>query len=254
MMKNYKMRMTREAVTLLLLLVTSTTAWADIAGFVDIVWPHNGSIEVSGWTYDTAYKDTPISVHVQIWDYYGNTLITTVEFPANIHRDDVGDKGFHGFVPVDNAGTYMVKVAAMGVSSSRYLNGSTPTESGEFIDTFYSNIGAPWTISYDANGGVNAPAPQANHWAVPSTLTTDHPTLTGYTFTGWNTKADGTGEAYPSGFTGDFYWWQSDATFYAQWTPNIYSVHFYKNADKVTGSTTVTRSDNHTLYAKWEKL
>ena len=218
----------RAAMALLLALVTTTSAWAAIAGFVDIVWPHNGSIEVSGWTYDTDYEGTPIGVHVQIWDNSGSTLIKTVGFPANVHRDNVGDKGFHGFVPIDNAGTYMVKVAAMGVSSSGYLNCSTPTESGDFIDTFYATPGAPWIISYDANGGWNAPAPQTNHWGIPSSLSTVQPTRPGYTFTGWNTAADGTGEAHTSGDTAEFFFWQSDVTLYAQWTPT-YTVTYNAN-------------------------
>ncbi len=210
----------RAAMTLLLLLVTTTTARAAVSGFVDIVWEHNGSIEVSGWTYDTEYVDTPIGVHVQIWDYYGQNVIKTVGFPADIQRDDVGKKGFHGFVPIENAGTYMVKVAAVGLSGSGYLNGSTPTASGEFINTFYATPGAPWTISYDANGGTGAPAPQTSHWGIPSTLSTVQPTRSGYHFVGWNTAPDGSGLPYPSGYTDIFYVWQNNATLYAQWELN----------------------------------
>jgi uncharacterized repeat protein (TIGR02543 family) len=38
----------------------------------------------------------------------------------------------------------------------------------------------------------------------------------GYTFSGWNTKADGTGTAYQAG--GTFTMGSADVTLYAKWT------------------------------------
>ena len=50
------------------------------------------------------------------------------------------------------------------------------------------------------------------------------PTLFGYVFKGWNTKADGTGSAYPGAET-----MKSNKTFYAQWERASYTVHFDGN-------------------------
>ncbi|NDA60105.1 MAG: hypothetical protein EBY56_09385, partial [Actinobacteria bacterium] len=68
-------------------------------------------------------------------------------------------------------------------------------------------------LTYDANSGTGAPAVQdcvSGSWTVSSTA----PTRSGYTFTGWNTVAGGTGTAYAAG---DTITCNGDETLYAQW-------------------------------------
>ena len=77
------------------------------------------------------------------------------------------------------------------------------------------------TISFDANGGSDAPASQTVCKNVNATLTADTPNRTGYTFSGWNTSADGTGTSYSAGGTINI---SSDTTLYAQWSTNLYPV------------------------------
>ena len=50
---------------------------------------------------------------------------------------------------------------------------------------------------------------------VPTALTADAFTRTGYTFKGWNTVAGGTGTSYANGATYPF---TASVTLYAQWT------------------------------------
>ena len=50
---------------------------------------------------------------------------------------------------------------------------------------------------------------------VPTALTANAFTRTGYTFSGWNTAANGSGTAYADGATYSF---SADITLYAQWT------------------------------------
>ena len=50
---------------------------------------------------------------------------------------------------------------------------------------------------------------------VPTALTANAFTRTGYTFSGWNTAAGGGGTAYANGATYDF---TADITLYAQWS------------------------------------
>ena len=59
---------------------------------------------------------------------------------------------------------------------------------------------------------------------------------TGYTFSGWNTAADGTGSSYASGAT---YTPESDITLYAIYTPNTYTVTLDGNGG-TGGSASVT--------------
>lgn len=57
----------RRAAMLLLLLVTSTTAWAtDPFGFVDICTGHNGSIYLDLWTLDEDDLSARVTVHVYL--------------------------------------------------------------------------------------------------------------------------------------------------------------------------------------------
>lgn len=92
-------------------------------------------------------------------------------------------------------------------------------------------------VKYDANGKSGASnMPNTDHSAKKakyqiSDLT---PTVTGYTFSHWNTKADGTGDKlYPEGYINSL---NSDTTtLYAQWTPNTYTMtmyHYTYNVDK----------------------
>ena len=65
----------------------------------------------------------------------------------------------------------------------------------------------------------------------PTALTANAFTRTNYTFSGWNTLANGTGTAYANGATFPF---TADATLYAQWTQINHTVTFNSNGG--TGS------------------
>ena len=87
-----------------------------------------------------------------------------------------------------------------------------------------------FTVSYDANGGVKAPeAATASADRTVNVSGKASMTRKGYTFTEWNTKADGTGTAYKAGDTLD-----TGLTLYAQWEANTYKVRF--NANGGTGT------------------
>ena len=73
------------------------------------------------------------------------------------------------------------------------------------------------TITYNANGGTNAPSPTVL-WATGTAsgnVTTATPTRTGYSFAGWNTQSNGSGTTYASGAAISI---STDITLYAQWT------------------------------------
>ena len=71
-----------------------------------------------------------------------------------------------------------------------------------------------YTVSYDANGGSNAPAAQTKAAGSALTLTADTPTRQGYHFVHWNTQPDGNGVGYLPGST---YSNDLDLTLYAIW-------------------------------------
>ncbi len=82
----------------------------------------------------------------------------------------------------------------------------------------------PPDLEYENNDRVTLPADQGDGYGF---------SLRGYSFTGWNTKADGTGRSYASGQGNipatDFRASVSepgDVTLYAQWTPITYAVRY----------------------------
>ena len=74
--------------------------------------------------------------------------------------------------------------------------------------------GNTYKVTYDANGGINAPADQTKNENTTLTLSTTKPTKDKYEFVGWNTKKDGTGDNYSAGGA---YTANANVTLYAQW-------------------------------------
>lgn len=71
------------------------------------------------------------------------------------------------------------------------------------------------TVTYDANGGEGAPAPQKKIWGEVLTLSSQVPTFLGWTFRLWNNARDGSGSGNYR--PGDLYGADEDITLYAQW-------------------------------------
>ena len=108
---------------------------------------------------------------------------------------------------------------------------SRPQPSGDNCDLGAFELEVPGhTVIFNNNGGSGSMSNQTAF--VPTALTLNTFTRTGYTFSGWNTASDGSGTGYADGATYDF---SADATLYAQWTAlPSHTVTF--NANGGTGS------------------
>ena len=75
-----------------------------------------------------------------------------------------------------------------------------------------------YTVTYDANGGSGKTTDNTAYaTGAKATVKENNYTRGGYTFTGWNTKADGSGDSYK---TGDRITMTDNVVLYAQWTRN----------------------------------
>ena len=98
-------------------------------------------------------------------------------------------------------------------SGSAYANGATYSFSADVI------LYAQWTalpnhtVTFNSNGGSGSMSNQVAN--IPTALTTNSFTRTGYSFNNWNTAANGSGTSYANGATYSF---SADVTLYAQWT------------------------------------
>lgn len=86
--------------------------------------------------------------------------------------------------------------------------------------TFSSNI-SPTNSSFTAQSAIGIPNVDTSTALTPNTFTRDE-----YTFTGWNTSADGRGTAYADKALYNF---STDLTLYAQWRLTTYTITFDSN-------------------------
>ena len=170
-----------------------------------------------------------------------------------------------------------------GTNVSQFPASGTTNQIWKFVK-------AEYTVNYKANGGSGAPSAQTKYYKADLTLSSTKPTRTGYSFSSWTTKSDGTGVVYQPGtkYTKD-----ANLTLYAVWSPNKYTVTFDPNdgtvstssktvyygstydslptptrtgykfdgwytaksgGTKVTKDTKVTTASNHTLFAHWNSI
>ena len=98
-------------------------------------------------------------------------------------------------------------------------------------------------VTFDALNGSD-PIEETGAFGASLTVPAD-PTRTGYSFGGWNTKADGTGDAPadPAIFPG------KDITYYAQWLPNEITVKFItgEGGSIISGTTETKLHSGETL-------
>ena len=104
------------------------------------------------------------------------------------------------------------QVDGSGVAALAGANFSMPPSD---VTLFAQWSAVIYTVTYDANGGSGAPASQSAGTDSTVTVSPTVPTRTRYTFTGWNTQADGSGIAYGTAAT--FTMPASNVSLYAQW-------------------------------------
>jgi uncharacterized repeat protein (TIGR02543 family) len=117
-------------------------------------------------------------------------------------------------------------------SGTSYANGATYDFTANI--TLYAQWTAnQYTVTFNANGGTGTMSPQSANYNTPTALTLNAFTKTGYSFSGWNTAANGSGTSYADGATYNF---TADMTLYAQWTINTYQL----TVTSTTGGTITT--------------
>jgi len=113
-------------------------------------------------------------------------------------------------------------------------SGTAYASGGKYTKNESATLYAQWklktyTITYNANGGTNAPSAQTKTHGVDLTLSSSKATRVGYGFSGWNTNASGTGTSYAPGAK---YTKNENITLYAQWKLNTYTVSYDANGGK----------------------
>lgn len=130
-------------------------------------------------------------------------------------------------------------------NNQTYSSGATySADESTTMTAQWSEITYAVTYNGNASNVTQLPSNQTKRYTTNLTLTTwssgNGPKRTGYRFSSWNTKADGTGTAYQPG---DTYSANAAVTLYAQWSINTYTVSYNGNG---TGSANVPSSQTKT--------
>ena len=115
-----------------------------------------------------------------------------------------------------------------------------------------------YTVTYNANGGSGNMAADTVYYNSSYKTKQNTFTRTGYTFAGWNEKADGTGTAWNKNTAGTYengtawtWTYTKNITLYAQWTINSYSLTLEKGTgiSAVSGGGTKQYNSSVTINA-----
>ncbi|MBR6251198.1 MAG: InlB B-repeat-containing protein, partial [Bacteroidales bacterium] len=128
-------------------------------------------------------------------------------------------------------------------TSTDYADGEVvknlASEDGEIVSLYAQWTANTYRIVFKANDGTGKMDDEIMTYGIEANLTPNAFTRDGYTFAGWATSADGKGARYENkqavkNLVGDN---NGEIKLYAQWTPITYTVVFYANNAKATGTT-----------------
>ena len=258
-----------------------------------------------GYTFSGWYKETTLSTP---WDFTNDTLQanttlyakwtanTDTPYSANYYLQDTNGSTYTLQETVAKTGT----TATTGTSEAKTYTGFTEntTHSERLISSAILADGSlvlkrfydrnTYTLTFNANGGSGNTVTQNLKYQTSTALTANSYTRTGFSFSGWATTSSGS-VAYADGANYSIN--DGNATLYAKWTANTYTVTFdeqsasapipttktvtYGNTygnlaatsrdgytfagwytqgsggDKIESTSTVSTASNHSLYAQW---
>lgn len=216
---------------------------------IDTTAKEGSTAEKGGWT-KTINQDGSIDLSINVGALWGDKA---VRYNAGTKSyDDTTNQYLkaNGNLPDDVDGNIIIgfdssseQRTASYTSEVTCAGKTTRLESGTVRNAPISNtIGAGESaIEYVGNGATDGKYlyGTAKPGTKSTTATDSQFTRTGYTFTGWNTKADGTGTAYHAGATIAYPVESKTLTLYAQWKVSSHTVTFDSNGGSAVASQTV---------------
>lgn len=212
---------------------TKTIANPTRSGYRFNGWSKSGSGSLSGTTFTygagnatltaTWVKTYMLDINIYVDGVQNNApskdmLTFDLYINGAIKYEGISDSA----VTYDTGTTWEIKNIKAG---SNYVHYKTGTISGTLTADYGTPgiyLGSKHTITYKANGGSESDQTQTVNYGTSWTTKGAIFTKTGYTQTGWNTAADGSGTNY--GLSAAQSATQSDdVTLYAKYTPNSYT-------------------------------
>ena len=134
----------------------------------------------------------------------------------------------------------VLNLTGLEPGTTYYYQASATTAAGDATNYgAVSSFTTLFVVTFDGNGSTDTMTAMAR--STTTALTSNTMTRSGYNFAGWNTSANGTGTAYANSANFAF---TSNATMYAQWTSNTFTVTYDPNSGTVSPT-----SENYTSTA-----
>ena len=131
-------------------------------------------------------------------------------------------------IPTRTGFTFLGWNALINGTGADYSAGSQYQMGAGNVTIYAKWQGDPFTLSYNSNGGTALVASSETRAAgSTANISASTPTRSGYTFTGWNTAANGSGTAYASGASLTMP--GSNLTLFAQWSTVSNQVSYNAN-------------------------
>ncbi len=214
-----------------------------------------------GWAKDSATSTTPVTAFTMPGQNVTMYAIWTAQsYSVTYHANAPTGKTATGTVPATASYAVDTNVTVAGNTGSLAITGYTfggwakdsatsKTPSTSFaMPAAAVNMYAIWTpVKHNVVYHDNVPAGETKTGSVPATAQHDYEstvtvaantgnqTRAGYTFSGWNTQANGQGTSYAATGAATFTMPNAAVDLYAVWTPNDYEVRYDGNGN--TGGT-----------------
>ncbi|MBQ4630923.1 MAG: InlB B-repeat-containing protein [Clostridia bacterium] len=176
--------------------------------------------------------------------FYRNSVTNATSYSLKIYRSTSDISGTYSLYSTQNMSSSSLAIS-LGQGYYYYatldaINSNTGKTRSTTCDSF--RIYNSYTVSYNANGGTNAPASQIKIQDENLMLSSVVPTRSHYIFKGWATSRNSLDVQYTAGSA---YTKNAKATLYAVWEPETYDITFDLNGGKGTvNSTTIVYGDS----------
>ena len=137
---------------------------------------------------------------------------------------------FDGFYTSPSGGTKVYYSNGLCVPGTSYWNSNNQWQYAGNLDIYAHWIPNTYTVTYDANGGTGYMPDDTATYDSNYYTKSNKFERTGYSFVGWNEKADGSGTDWTNWIGVPWKWtYTKNITLYAQWKVNTYtdSIHHY---------------------------
>ena len=225
-------------------------------------------------TYNSSSRTRPVTVSVEFWRDNNYATTRTGTCYCTINGTAYNQTFTSASISLDSytqlfskqvtvsynaSGSASISVSAYWQTQTSSSGGDAYSSSSQGGTQALTAVAAKtYTVTYNANGGSGSMASSTATYGSGFKTSKNTFTRTGYTFTGWNEKTDGTGTSW--GITssddgtyesGNSWTWTYDKniTLYAQWKANTYTVTFDAN-----GGTTPTANKSVTYASTYGEL